>query len=258
MSGSVSYPPAPVGEPDAAPRGLQVSLVLLVLANLVPVVGVLAGVITLGDVFLVYWAENVVVGAFALVRIVTARGAYQRTTAGKEPTFWVGSKANEQPMSSLPHQTGAILLGLFFCFHFGIFTLVHGVFTFSLVGMVTGFGEVSPRAVLLTLAALVVSHGYSLAVHWFKRGERDRLSPSEAMGAPYPRVMVLHVSIIGSFFLVMGRGESAFGPQDPTLSDQLVPVLLLTALKLAVDVVFHLRTHRARPAQPTGTVPVSG
>ena len=245
MSGTVSYPPAPHQEPTRVGRGLQVSVLLLVLANLVPVAGVFAGAITLGDVFLVYWAENVVVGAFALVRIVTARGAYSKTSAGKEPTIWIGSKANEQPLSSMSHQSSAVLLGLFFCFHFGIFTIVHGVFTFSLVGMVTGFGEVSPRAVLFTLAALVVSHGYSLAVHWFRGGERDRRSPSEAMGAPYPRVMVLHVSIIASFFLLVGSGlDSVIDPQQPSTARELLPVLLLTALKLGVDVLFHVKSHR--------------
>lgn len=258
MPGQVSYPPAPADQPAPASRGLQISVVLLVLANLVPVAGVVAGAITLGDVFLVYWAENVVVGLFAFVRILTARGVEQKTSAGKEPTIWIGSKANERPLSSMPPQAAAVLLGLFFCFHFGIFTIVHGVFTFSLVAMVTGLAAVSPAAVLLTLAALVVSHGYSLVVHWFRRGERLRTSPSTAMGAPYPRVIVLHVSIIGSFFLVMGTAPSPFGPEEPDLSDQLVPVLLLTAFKLALDVVFHVRAHRPRSPQTTGTVPVSG
>lgn len=240
MSGSVRYPPAPAGEPTLPGRGLQVSVLLLVLANLVPVVGVLTDAITLGDVFLVYWAENVVVGVFTVVRIVSARGA----ASGEQ-----GLTASSGP--------GAWFLAVFFCVHFGIFTVVHGAFTVVLVSMVSGWGEVSPRAVALTLLALVLSHGYSLGMHWFRRGERGRTSPQQAMGAPYPRMIVLHLSILGSFFLLVAGGPEGMGDPfagAPSRADVLLPVLLLTTLKLGVDLVFHLRAHRDAAPAPARAV----
>lgn len=235
-----SYPPPPTTAPAGPDRALRWSLVLLVAANLVPVVGVLLDRLSLGDVFVLYWAENVVVGAFALVRIVTARGP-----ADPKATFWVGSKANTRPVASVDPAVFNPLLGLFFCFHFGLFTLVHGIFTFTLVSMVDGLGSLSFVAILGALAALVGSHLYSLVVHWFRRGERQRTSATQAMGAPYPRVVVLHVSVLGSFFLLMAAGDGSLveASGDDT-TRVLLPVLLLTALKLAVDWKFHRRAHR--------------
>ncbi len=226
MTGSVTYPPHPHEAPRAG-SAVSVSAALLVGVNLVPLAGVVTGAMSLGDVFLVYWAENIVVAAFTVVRILTARGA-------------------AAPITGVPAAVASVGLAMFFCVHFGIFTAVHGAFTFTLVSMTSGMEEVSRSAIFLVLASLVVSHGYSLVVHWFRRGERDRTTSQQAMGAPYPRMVVLHVSIIGSFFLLFALADpftgSPGGPVDR--ASELLPVLLLTVLKTALDVTFHLRTHR--------------
>lgn len=199
-----------------------VSVTLLVVANVVPVVGVWAGWMQLGDVFVVYWLENVIVGLCTVIRIATAEG----------------------PETSQQGRTSRGFLAVFFCFHYGIFTIVHGVFTLVMVGFSGGFE--SARSWLWAGLALLISHVVTLALYWFGQGERRFVAPSRAMFAPYPRMLVLHVAIIASFMLVV-RSQVENHQAQP-----LLPVLMLIGLKLAVDVGLHL-AERTRAARPAGT-----
>lgn len=186
---------------------------VLVLANLIPVYGVLQGWLAMGDVFIIYWLENVVVWATSIVRIATAR------PDGK----------GMHPLLAAP----------FFTVHYGIFTAVHGVFTFVFAGMAGTVGDWSDR--LWVVAFIAASHLWSLAWNWFAREERLWVTVQQAMGAPYPRMVVLHVSIIGSGFLLMNRGLEE-GNVDASAA--VWPVVLLCGLKTVVDLGLHLRSHR--------------
>ncbi|RJS46524.1 DUF6498-containing protein [Nocardioides cavernaquae] len=205
---------AQVGARLPARYARLVTVALLVVSNLVPLVGAAMGWMSLGDVFAVYWLENVIVWIFSTIRIATAKG----------PTSPLASAA-------------------FFCFHYGIFTVVHGVFTIVMIAM-TGSGFVHYRSWLIAGAALFVSHLLSLVIHWFGRGERLVTTPRQAMFWPYPRMLVLHVAIIGSFFLLL-RGLA----EDGT-ADEVLPVFLLVGLKLTIDIVLHVR-ERVRAAGGT-------
>jgi len=82
----------------------------LLVANLIPVAGVLLfGWDVFALVFL-FWFENVVVGVFNVLRMLWVERGAERMPAAK---FFV-----------IP----------FFCFHYGMFTAVHGVFVFALFG----------------------------------------------------------------------------------------------------------------------------
>ena len=189
---------------------------LLLATNLLPVWAVASGRIGMGDVFLVYWIENVVVWACGIVRCATAEGP--------------GLPANR----SVGENTE---LARFFALHYGIFTFVHGVFAIvmaGLVGLVGGLGQV------LVLAALIaVSHLFSLGAYWFGRNERMVVSPGTAMFGPYPRMLVLHVGIILGFILIGGPSATDHGAQ-------VTAVAWLCGLKTCVDLVFHLVEHGRR------------
>jgi hypothetical protein len=81
------------------------SVIVLVLANLIPLGGVLFFGWQVFPIMFLFWLENVVVGAFNVVKMILARG----------PGSHVGVK---------------LFLVPFFTVHYGIFTLVHGVFVF--------------------------------------------------------------------------------------------------------------------------------
>ena len=221
MTQQFRYPAPPQESTADRDRAVSWTALVLIAMNLLPVVGVLLGDLTLGDVFVVYWLENVVVGLLTVVRILTAGGA--------------GSGA------------GRGFLAAFFCFHYGLFTLVHGVFTAVLVGFVGGLDDLSAAAVLGGVVALTVSHLVSLVWNWFRGGERSRTSPSQAMGAPYPRMVVLHLAVIASFFLMFavlgsGSGDPLEGASGTTGS--VGPVVILCGLKTALDAWLHTRQHR--------------
>jgi hypothetical protein len=185
------------------------SLLVLVVVNLLPVVAVLRGDAGIGDVFLVYWIENVVVWATGIVRIATAEG-----TGGPRVT-----------------SSGSMQLGnaAFFALHYGIFTFVHGVFTLFIV-ILTGLkGGLVP--VLVLAAAISAGHLVQLGVVWFGRGERRLVSPGSAMVAPYPRMFAMHGAVIAGFFLVLQPN----GEQNSVKA-----VAVLCVAKTVIDLAFHL------------------
>ncbi len=203
------------------PGGLArvATAVVLVVVNLLPVWAVATERIGMGDVFLVYWVENVVVWACGIVRTATAEG-----TGG--PTVTGGRRDN---LSSAQ----------FFALHYGIFTLVHGVFTIivvAIVGLKGGLGQVF----LLSLA-ITVSHLFSQAVNWFGRDEHKLVSVGRAMFAPYPRMLVLHVGIIIGFGVALDGWEHGENGDD-----QVTAVAVLCVLKTLVDLGFHVWQHRSR------------
>lgn len=204
------------------PLARLVTAVVLVVVNLLPVWAVMNEKIGMGDVFLVYWIENVVVWACGIVRTATAEGA------GKD-TVPVTTNGRRGDMSSAK----------FFALHYGIFTGVHGIFTVIVVAIVGLTGGVD-QVVLLSLA-ITASHLFSLGVNWFGRDERKVVSPGKAMVAPYPRMLVLHVGIIIAFGVALDGWEHGENGQD-----QVTAVAVLCLMKTLVDLGFHVWQHRSR------------
>ncbi|MEM0895507.1 MAG: DUF6498-containing protein [Verrucomicrobiota bacterium] len=195
------------------------SVLALLTANAIPLFGVLFLGWEIFPIMVLYWAENVIIGVFNVLKILTNAGPGGAAT-----------------------QASKLFFVPFFTVHYGVFTLVHGVFVFTLFG---GSGstmsgppvpigklqtELDPGILLVGLG-LVGSHGYSLITNYFGRGEFKRLTIPTLMFAPYPRIVILHISILVGGFLTMFLGA-------PTLA-----IALLVILKSFVDVKLHLREH---------------
>jgi hypothetical protein len=198
----------------------------LLLANLIPLAGVLAfGWDVFALVFL-FWLENVVVGVFNVLRML-----------------WVQRGAERMPMAK-------IVVIPFFCVHYGMFTAVHGVFVFALFGSglaagVFPSGEmvlqvIDEQALWVAVSALVLSHAFSFVRNYVGQGEYRRVTLQRLMSQPYARVVVLHVAIIGGGFVVMALGAPVFG------------LLLLVVLKIAMDLSAHLREHATLASPESG------
>jgi hypothetical protein len=206
------------------------SAVGLVVANVVPLVGVVVFDWSLFGVMWLYWAENGIIGAYALLRILSAN--YGR----------------------LIQRIG---LGAFFCVHFGGFFAVHGVFVATLFG--GPFAADTPTLQLEPwegLVPLVASHGVSFVMNYLVRGERKVATMGGEMIKPYGRVVLLHVVLIAGGFLVMLTGGGVLALA--------LFVVLKTGLDLAVHWIGHAMRYRAledaapdpssraaRPAQST-------
>jgi Family of unknown function (DUF6498) len=180
------------------------------------------GVLVLGwSVFIVmalFWFENVVIGGFNVLRMLVS-----------------GIRLGAVGM------VGALFMAAFFTLHYGMFTAVHGVFVVMLFGapelgreaMNGGFyGPLSNMVDRvfgdsegwLAMMAIIAVHAVRF-VQW-SFATRELPTPlKELMGAPYGRIVVLHITLILGAFLIQVL-------QAPVLG-----VLLLLALKLGYDLM---------------------
>ena len=179
---------------------------------------------------LFYWSENLLVGAFNVLRILTYG------------------------------QTRALALAAFFTLHYGGFCAAHGVlllslFDYPLAAPSAGGGRFADLPLLGLLApaidtalanapplwlagfgALAISHAASFLVNFLLRNERATTSPARLMMAPYQRILILHVVLVAG-----GIAVSALGAP-------LLLLVLLVALKIIIDLRAHLHEHR-QPAR---------
>jgi hypothetical protein len=214
--------------------GRVVSAVALVVANLLPVWGVLEGTLSVGDVFLVYWYENLVIWGCTTVKLRTVEDGRSHSMATMNGAL-------------MPPKFDAT----FFALHYGIFTAVHGVFSI----LIAVFAGVSGSwwALALTMAAITASHLVSLAVNWFGNDERLHTRAGVVMFVPYPRMIVLHVGVILGFMFALGGSEAFGGEWD----GEVLSVAVLCGLKTLVDLGLHLTERWIYARGATGT-PGSG
>ena len=224
-----------VGRLLGATNGVPTAI-LLVLVNLVPLVGVAFWGWQLGTILVLYWIESGVIGLLNVPRMAKASG----------PGGTGGTVAR-------------VALIAFFLAHYGTFWAVHGFFVFLLptffgfgAGGPTGAGAgaaaigpgfgIDQAAVATGAIGLVLFHAVSF-VYWdVWHGESARRTVQQQMNAPYNRVVILHMTILGGAFLIAFTGQSIWA------------LVLLVGLKIAVDLGAHVREHTRR-TRPTGDAP---
>jgi hypothetical protein len=217
------------------------AVVALIVANMIPLFGVLFLGWNVWSILTIYWLENGVVGVLNILKMARA--------AGPEPTGQAATRYNGRPVVDLPDPK--VVLIPFFCVHYGLFWVVHGIFVLMLPQL-QAFGDQSagltadPGAVLFVLGGLFVSHYASYRLNYIRRGEYLRTSASRQMAAPYGRLVVLHLTILFGGMAIAFTGASSFA------------VLILVLLKTALDLGLHLAEHR-EPGVPIAlAVPASG
>jgi hypothetical protein len=228
-------------------------LLLLVAANLIPIVGVLFLGWDVGLVLVAYWVENGIVGILNVPRILLASGEPPPRT--QTPANAYGNVRVTNPVVTLSSGGGAgrAILAGFFLIHYGIFWFVHGVFLNVFLnlrgifaGPFVGFGPggfdpfrflLADSTVLIAGLALFLSHLANLIVNYIGRAEYRTTSPGAQMFAPYPRMIALHVTIIVGGVAIMGLGQPVFA------------VALLVILKTIIDIgLYRFDRRRYTPA----------
>jgi hypothetical protein len=122
------------------------------------------------------------------------------------------------------HKTSGII---FFIVHYSGFMVGHGFFIFALFSPVS----IKMSTVILGLVSLTISHGVSFVTNFIGHKEYEKLTISQQMLAPYRRIFVMHITIMLCALLL-----SLF-------SRPLVTMLILVFLKIAIDIVAHIREH---------------
>jgi hypothetical protein len=209
-----------------ASASAPLAVALLIGANLIPLVGVLVLGWDILTILVLYWIENGIIGVFNVLRMARAEGPAEAPRASR-----AGLRLN--PIGE--QQSRGYLIS-FFAFHYGLFWVVHGVFVFAIPAFAGGGAEsvyrnFSAAAVLIGTVALAISHAVSYVRNFIGRGEYRRISPTAQFGQPYPRLFVLHITILAGAWVLISLGQ-------PVLL-----VALLVALKTAFDLILHLREH---------------
>ena len=205
----LAEPPART-KPPAVPLPLSSeSAIALVVANLVPLIGVLFFGWDLGSIMVLYWVESGVIAFYTVLKIAI-----------------VGKLA-------------AIVAVPFFVGHFGGFMIGHFLFIYAL--FLRGSSGWEPGAgaelyaiftpISISIAALFISHGVSFFTNFIGEREYEAAKVSGLMHAPYYRVIVMHITLLLGGWIVMLIGVPAGA------------LVLLLLLKTAVDLHAHRREH---------------
>jgi len=205
----------PATAPKASPR---IDAALAVVSAAIIAYGVLVLRWPVFIVMALFWFENVVIGGFNVLRMLVS--GLRMGPAGL---------------------VGACAMSAFFTLHYGLFTAVHGVFVVMLFGTselgreVMNGGLLGPLQQMLGrlitdrdgwLAMLAIVAAQLVAFVRWSIETRELPTPlKDLMGAPYGRIVVLHITLIAGGFLVMSLHAPVLG------------ALLLVTLKLAYDLI---------------------
>jgi hypothetical protein len=175
----------------------------IVAANAIPVAGVLFFGWQALPLLVFYWIENVVIGAFNVVKIFIAgvtKDAVQRIAS--------------------------FFLVPFFILHYGLFCFVHGIFVFAmfamsdafhagvepttesfdLTGRVTGMLWADSELMWSAIALLIVQAG-SFAIFWLGGRRWRETDVIRQMFEPYGRIVVMHLTIFIATIPVLVLGQ---------------------------------------------------
>jgi hypothetical protein len=220
------------------------ALPALLVANVLPLIGVFLAGWDVTALVLLYWAENGIVGAMTVLKMLTLRE------------------------SSFGNKLAVVCLTIpFTCAHYGGFWIMHGfalIHLFKLGGLppeVEMLGEHEVLEVLLAplvmarnvvaeiwghrpyglewgLACLGAGHVVSFAKNFIAGGERARLAAGQLMVHPYLRVF------LGTVVVLAGGWAAESGTVRPGVAVLSAIVLL----KLVADTLSYLVSHGRRRA----------
>ena len=207
-------------------KGLSLSAIFLLAANLVPLFGVLFYAWDVGLVLGLFWIENLIIGGFNLFKMLIV--------AVREKAF------------------RGVFLSVFFVFHYGIFCMGHGSLMWEILALgelnyqlipfnfgdtngfsgifiegivlVFNFIELYKPAIYLAILALFVSHIVRFIENFIVRGGILKETADKLMVRPYSQIIIMHVGLLAGGLLAEKFGS---------------PIWLLVALvvfKLVVDV----------------------
>jgi hypothetical protein len=202
------------------------SVLSLMIANVVP----LFGVIFLGwstfAIVAIYWSENVIIGMINVLKMAVCSPLAEDVDLTVFDDAAIRDKveaklteyANQRAIVSKAHHASKLFLIPFFTVHYGLFCFVHGVFVFELLG--NGFGAFSPldfwgsaferlkqEHLQWAVAALAASHLFSFFINFLHRGEYRHVSAPQLMAQPYGRIVVLHIAILFGAFAIVALGS---------------------------------------------------
>lgn len=216
----------------------SLSLAALIVANLVPLVGVLFFGWDHILVIALFWIENLIIGGFNLVRMLGA--------------IAVNKSERKKGFSNLFHPA-------FFVVHYGLFCAVHGSILWEMLDLgelpktelanstwnegfasifidgasvFQGFVALYSPIIWLGIVSLFLSRLVSFIENFILKGEVFEATVNKLMGRPYGQIVIMHAGIILGALAIDKWGNSLW------------LLLVIVGFKIVVDVATHKRQHK--------------
>ena len=213
------------------------SIVALVTANLIPLIGIFFFDWDVTFIVLLYWFENLIAGFYNILKMALLKVDQTLKNANK---FFI-----------IP----------FFCLHYGAFCGVHGlfltvffkigessspfpgnqetwpmhlVFIQILLNVIAKIWSNRPPQMIWALLGLCISHGISFMENFIFGQEYKTNTLKKLMHQPYQRIIVMHIAIIAGGVFVM------------QLDSPLPLLIILILLKIFFDLYLHKKSHKIK------------
>jgi hypothetical protein len=238
------------------------SVLALIAANIIPLFGVLFLGWSTFAIVVIYWSENVIIGAINVLKMIICSPNSEtiKLNLATEDQIKGNSKlvqdmlAKQVAKMPVAHHALKVFFIPFFIVHYGMFCFVHGMFVFSLLGdkmpfggplevMAEMFGRLRQENLLWAVLALAASHLFSFISNFIYGGEYQRVTVPQLMFQPYGRIVILHVAILFGAFLIMAFGSPVW------------MLVILIVAKTIMDIGLHL-LQREQDAQVQQSPPV--
>ena len=213
------------------------SAFVLILANLIPVAGVLLFDWNVATILVLYWAESVVIGILNVLRMICCQSdniLQGLPLPGGQSLPKEVSTAMTQGMPRVSVNSIKFFLVPFFTVHYGGFCFGH----LSLL-LVFSSGGLAPLGIasstldpwepsfLIAVAAIFFSHLLSFFTNYIGNDEYKRASLILLMFRPYGRIITMQFAILfGAAFVLF-------------LGSPLPMLLILIAVKIVMDLRLH-------------------
>jgi hypothetical protein len=169
----------------------------------------LAGSWSLSTILVVYWVQNVIIGGFNVMRILSLK---KFSTEG----FYMNDKPLPQN-GRAKKQTAT-----FFAFHYGFFHFIYLVF------LVVDSGSVNLKYVLMGGTMFFFDHLFSFK-HNIERDKQKIQNIGHLMFFPYARIIPMHIVIL--------MGGALYGSTSH--------LIIFFGLKTLADVIMHVVEHES-------------
>jgi len=191
------------------------ALISLILANLIPLFGAAFFGWSLLSILLLYWLESAIVGFYNVLKLAAVSG----------------------------HR-----LIPFFIVHYGVFMAGHLIFILAFFGPKQPPSSFLPmdlfansfKEVATAFFSIFVSHGISFFHNFIGNREFENTDSDELMRAPYNRIFIMHLTVIGGGWLSVLTRPSIYG------------LVIMILLKIASDIHAHLKEHSSWEEEAEG------
>ncbi|MEK7400028.1 MAG: DUF6498-containing protein [Candidatus Poribacteria bacterium] len=198
----------------------KLSIASLLIANLIPLIGVLFFGWDSNLIIIMYWAESAIIGFYTILKIIIVVWVYKGEilTINKQPVKITGN-------TILLKMVLALVTILFFIIHYGGFMAAH----LMALSYIVKFDQIDIADALGYLGFIFASHGVSFLVNFVWSREYETATTKGVMVSPYIRIMTMQFAIfIGS---VIG-----------------VPAAGLPIVKTFFDLLAHVNEHKQKNA----------